>query len=109
MASSTKLTTDSVWGTDEHFTSIDAEIKNWTSQQVFYICFCSLNVSQLSLRLEMCEQNIKIMTGDVKRLTLDQKAKKELLAENEEKVKMNKQLPYLVSNVVEVVFCRKVF
>lgn len=39
---------------------------------------------------------------DAQRLKLDEDATKEKIKENQEKIKLNKQLPYLVGNVVEV-------
>jgi 26S proteasome regulatory subunit T5 len=45
---------------------------------------------------------MRILKHDVTRLNLEKKAMEDRLKENQEKVKMNKQLPYLVSNVVEI-------
>jgi ATP-dependent 26S proteasome regulatory subunit len=42
------------------------------------------------------------MKSETLRLQHEQGAMKEKIKDNEEKVKMNKQLPYLVANVVEV-------
>lgn len=39
---------------------------------------------------------------EVHRLTLELEASREKTKENQEKIKLNKQLPYLVGNVVEV-------
>jgi ATP-dependent 26S proteasome regulatory subunit len=39
---------------------------------------------------------------DAQRLKLEEDATKEKIKENQEKIKLNKQLPYLVGNVVEV-------
>lgn len=48
------------------------------------------------------ENDIKLLKNDVSRLTLEHKREKEHIKENQEKIKLNKQLPYLVGNVVEV-------
>lgn len=42
------------------------------------------------------------MKSENKRLAYEQQAMKERIKDNKEKIKMNKQLPYLVGNVVEV-------
>jgi ATP-dependent 26S proteasome regulatory subunit len=44
------------------------------------------------------------MKSENKRLAYEQLSMKEKIKENKDKIKMNKQLPYLVGNVVEV--CR---
>ncbi len=44
----------------------------------------------------------KIMKSETLRLSHEQAAMKDKIKDNEEKVKLNKQLPYLVANVVEV-------
>jgi hypothetical protein len=48
------------------------------------------------------ENDLKSLKSDVSRLTLEQKREKERIKENSEKIKVNRQLPYLVGNVVEV-------
>lgn len=42
------------------------------------------------------------MKSETVRITHEQAAMKERIKDNKEKIKMNKQLPYLVGNVVEV-------
>lgn len=42
------------------------------------------------------------MKSEIVRLKHEQSAMKERIKDNHEKIKMNKQLPYLVGNVVEV-------
>jgi 26S proteasome regulatory subunit T5 len=42
------------------------------------------------------------MKSENKRLTYEQMSMKEKIKENKDKIKLNKQLPYLVGNVVEV-------
>ena len=43
-----------------------------------------------------------MLRSEQMRLTHEQTAKKEQIKDNKEKIKLNKQLPYLVANVVEV-------
>lgn len=57
---------------------------------------------EISNRTKLLENDIKIMKSDQLRITHEQAAVKAKIKENQEKVKLNKQLPYLVSNVVEV-------
>lgn len=42
------------------------------------------------------------MKSEVVRLQHEQTAMRERIKDNKEKIKLNKQLPYLVSNVIEV-------
>ncbi|KAJ3350387.1 26S proteasome regulatory subunit 6A A [Kappamyces sp. JEL0680] len=63
-----------------------------------------LNASteEISNRTKLLENDIKIMKSDQLRIQHEQAAVKAKIKENQEKVKLNKQLPYLVSNVVEL-------
>jgi 26S proteasome regulatory subunit T5 len=42
---------------------------------------------------------------ELQRMNLELQSVKEKIKENQEKIKLNKQLPYLVGNIVEVRFC----
>ena len=44
----------------------------------------------------------QIMKSEVMRISHELQAQKEKIKENTEKIKVNKTLPYLVSNVIEV-------
>lgn len=46
----------------------------------------------------------QIMKSEVLRVTHELQAMKDKIKENSEKIKVNKTLPYLVSNVIEVSF-----
>ena len=61
-----------------------------------------LTPTEIANRTKMLEGNIRAMKQDSKRLQSEINSQKQRLNENLEKVKMNKQLPYLVSNVIEV-------
>lgn len=101
------LSEKDVWG-DEAASALDAQI-------------ASMDVQQLNSRTRMLENNIKIMRSELNRcgrgpeidfpfipglrvcrLTHESKTLEAKIKENAEKIKMNKQLPYLVSNVIEV-------
>ncbi len=52
---------------------------------------------------------MKLRVGDgvqdeTHRLSLEHETTREKIKENQEKIKLNKQLPYLVGNIVEVLF-----
>lgn len=53
-------------------------------------------------RAKLIENETKFLKNELTRLTHEQMAMKEKIKENNEKIKLNKQLPYLVANVVEV-------
>jgi len=57
---------------------------------------------ELSSRTRLLDNEIKIMKSEILRVTHEQQAMKEKIKENTEKIKVNKTLPYLVSNVVEI-------
>ncbi|RKO97961.1 hypothetical protein CXG81DRAFT_29269 [Caulochytrium protostelioides] len=53
-------------------------------------------------RVRMLENDLKVMKSEEMRLTHEQTAMKEKINDNKEKIVLNKQLPFLVSNVVEI-------
>eukprot|EP01118_Nematostelium_gracile_P008881 TRINITY_DN2968_c0_g1_i2.p1 TRINITY_DN2968_c0_g1~~TRINITY_DN2968_c0_g1_i2.p1 ORF type:complete len:428 (+),score=154.13 TRINITY_DN2968_c0_g1_i2:44-1327(+) len=53
-------------------------------------------------RTKLIDNEIKVLKNEATRLTLEQNGMKEKIKENAEKIKLNKQLPYLVGNVVEL-------
>lgn len=57
---------------------------------------------ELVSRTRLLESDIKIMKSEVMRIGHEQQAMKEKIKENAEKIKVNKTLPYLVSNVIEI-------
>ena len=62
----------------------------------------TLTTSQIQARVRMLEGNIRALQTESNRLDHEKKVHDHRLKENLEKVKLNKQLPYLISNVVEV-------
>jgi 26S proteasome regulatory subunit T5 len=60
------------------------------------------NPDEILSRARLIENEIKFLKNEATRLTHEQAALKEKIKENNEKIKLNKQLPYLVGNVVEV-------
>lgn len=57
---------------------------------------------EITNRTRLLENDVKVMKSEIVRLQHEQAAMKERIKDNKEKIKMNKQLPYLVGNVVEV-------
>ncbi|XP_057300539.1 26S proteasome regulatory subunit 6A-B [Hydractinia symbiolongicarpus] len=57
---------------------------------------------ELASRTRLLDNEIKIMKSEILRVTHEQQAMKDKIKENTEKIKVNKTLPYLVSNVVEI-------
>lgn len=53
-------------------------------------------------RARLIENEAKVLKNEAVRLTHEQNALKERIKENADKIKLNKQLPYLVGNVVEI-------
>jgi K+-transporting ATPase c subunit len=62
----------------------------------------SMSNTDLRQRIRLLDNDIRVMKSDVQRIAHESRAQKERIRENVEKVKMNKQLPYLVGNVVEI-------
>lgn len=53
-------------------------------------------------RTHLMENDIRVMKSEIMRLQHEQTTMNEQLQDNLEKIKLNKQLPYLVANVVEL-------
>lgn len=62
----------------------------------------NMSTSELRQRIMLLDNDIRVMKSDVQRIAHESRAQKERIRENIEKVKMNKQLPYLVGNVIEI-------
>jgi 26S proteasome regulatory subunit T5 len=53
-------------------------------------------------RVRLLENELRVLRDDANRLQLDLGSEKERVRDGLEKVKLNKQLPYLVASIVEV-------
>eukprot|EP00727_Mastigamoeba_balamuthi_P006212 m51a1_g221 putative 26s protease regulatory subunit 6a (436) ;mRNA; r:45636-47467 len=62
----------------------------------------ALTTDELATRTRQLDNEIRERRGEGTRLTHEIRATRERIKENSEKIKLNKQLPYLVSNVVEI-------
>ena len=63
------------------------------------------NMSNDDIRatIRALENEIRIMNSDVNRIRYESEQQKAHVKDNKEKIKLNKQLPYLVANVIEIV------
>ncbi|KAK3282408.1 proteasome regulatory subunit 6A, variant 2 [Cymbomonas tetramitiformis] len=62
----------------------------------------NMTADEITRRGRLIDTEIRVLKDESHRLQLDNESFKEKIKDNEEKVKLNKQLPYLVGNVVEV-------
>lgn len=61
-----------------------------------------MSTDEIVQRTRLLDSEIKIMKSEVLRVTHELQAMKDKIKENTEKIKVNKTLPYLVSNVIEL-------
>lgn len=62
----------------------------------------AMSNDELQQRIRLLDNDIRIMRSDCQRITHESNSQKDRIKENNEKIKLNKQLPYLVGNVVEI-------
>ena len=62
----------------------------------------SMSTSEIVTRNRLIEGDLRVMKSEILRLQHEVSSMKDRLQDNLEKIKLNKQLPYLVSNVVEL-------
>lgn len=63
----------------------------------------SMSSEDIRHQIRALDNEIRIMKSNINRIKHEAGQQKEHIKDNREKVKLNKQLPYLVSNVVEIV------
>lgn len=61
-----------------------------------------LSTDEIITRNRLLENDIRVMKSEIMRLQHEATTMKERLQDNLEKIKLNKQLPYLVANIVEI-------
>jgi len=76
-----------IWNVTED--SLDEEVLRWSNDE-------------LQSRTRLLDNEIKIMRSELTRVAHEMTSNKASIKENTEKIKVNKQLPYLVSNVIEL-------
>ena len=64
--------------------------------------FLSMSADAISQRSRLLDNENRVLKDESTRLGLEQSGLRLKIKENKEKIKMNNQLPYLVSNIVEV-------
>ena len=62
----------------------------------------SMSTADIQARTRLLDNEIRIMRSELGRLQHELQAQNETIKENEKKIKQNKTLPYLVSNIIEV-------
>lgn len=62
----------------------------------------SMSAAQIRRRTSLLGTEVKVLQEEASRLEMDRTSLQEKITENMEKIKYNKQLPYLVGNIVEV-------
>ena len=78
---------------DPEQAALDAQLEDETQH---------MSTAELRQRIHLLDNDIRIMRSDLQRIAHESRGQREHIKENQEKVKVNKQLPYLVGNVVEV-------
>mmetsp|Transcript_22912 Transcript_22912/g.29680 ORF Transcript_22912/g.29680 Transcript_22912/m.29680 type:complete len:433 (+) Transcript_22912:48-1346(+) len=61
-----------------------------------------MSVDEIRQRIRLIESDVRVMKSEVQRVGHDSESQREKIKENNDKIKLNKQLPYLVGNIVEV-------
>lgn len=61
-----------------------------------------MNTDEIVGLTRLLDNEIRIMKSEVMRISHELQTQKDKIRENTEKIKLNKTLPYLVSNVIEV-------
>ena len=88
---------DTAGGTAEESKTADAPMDDLEDDDTRH-----MSISELRQRIHLINNDIRVMRSDVQRITHESRGQRDRIRENQEKVKVNKQLPYLVANVVEV-------
>ncbi|KAL2529100.1 Proteasome endopeptidase complex [Forsythia ovata] len=72
---------------------------------IIYMCVSSRSspyADDIVRASRLLDNEIRILKEELQRTNLDLDSLKEKIKENQEKIKLNKQLPYLVGNIVEL-------
>jgi len=62
----------------------------------------SMSSDEIRQRTRLIENDVRIMRSEIQRVKHESEAQTDRIKENLDKIKLNKQLPYLVGNIVEV-------
>lgn len=61
-----------------------------------------MSSEEIRQRIRLLDNEIRIMKSDITSIDSESENQRKRIKENVDKIKLNKQLPYLVGNVVEV-------
>lgn len=61
-----------------------------------------MSTDELKQRMRLLDNEIRIMKSDIQSIDSESESQRKRIKENLDKIKLNKQLPFLVGNVVEV-------
>lgn len=76
---------------------LDQQVVDELDQEIL-----SLSAQELQTRSKLLDNEIRIFRSELQRLSHEHNVMLEKIKDNKEKIKNNKKLPYLVSNIVEV-------
>lgn len=82
-------------------TSMEGEAV-WGQGDILTDSIRQLGAEELNQRIRLIENEIRVMRQQQSRLQHEMASVNEKIKDNTEKIKLNKQLPYLVANVIEV-------
>ncbi|CAG0913801.1 unnamed protein product [Notodromas monacha] len=74
----------------------------WEGEEALLEELERMSTDDVIARTRLLDSEVKIMRSEVMRITHELQSMKDKIKENTEKTKVNKQLPYLVSNVIEL-------
>lgn len=97
MSAGDDLEGDDIWGDGESKQETDAPPPDMEDDETRH-----MTIGELRQRIHLINNDIRIMKSDVQRITHESRGQRDRIRDNQEKVKLNKQLPYLVANVVEI-------
>jgi len=89
-------------GSSSEETKEDEPAANNEGEDMIYDETAAMSIAELRQRIQLIDNEVRIFRSDIQRINHESRGQKERIRENIEKVKLNKQLPYLVGNVVEV-------
>ncbi|KAF2859871.1 26S protease-like protein regulatory subunit 6A [Piedraia hortae CBS 480.64] len=80
----------------------DAEMKDASDDEALDAEILTSSTRDITARRRLLENDLRIMKSEFQRLTHEKQTMLDKIKDNEEKIDNNRQLPYLVGNVVEM-------
>jgi len=87
--SEANLEANDIWGDGGENSELEQEILQMSNDEI-------------RQRITLLNNDVRIMKSEIQRINHDSETQRERIKDNNEKVKLNKQLPYLVGNIVEI-------